>query len=75
MRTRGRDHGGAELLRLVPQEEQCFFCGARLVICETQERYVRTLTTLFHVIGKGKKCVSGDCEHGAPQASVGAGAA
>ena len=65
MRTRGRDHGGAELLRLVPQEEQCFFCGARLVICETQERYVRTLRTLFHVIGKGKKCASGDCEHGA----------
>jgi hypothetical protein len=49
----------------VPQEERCFFCGARLVICETQERYVQTLTTLLHVIGKGKKCVARDCAHGA----------
>jgi len=49
----------------VPQEEQCFFCGGRLMICETQERYVQTLTKLLHVIGKGKKCASRDCGHGA----------
>ncbi len=65
MRAHGRDHSGATDLRLVPAEAQCFFCGGRLVICETQERYVQTLTRLVHVIGKGKKCVARDCAHGA----------
>ncbi len=65
MRTRSRDHSGAELLRLVAQQEECFFCGGRLVICETQERHVQTLAKLFHVIGKGKKCASPGCGHGA----------
>jgi len=64
MRIRHRDRSGAELLRLMPQEETCFFCGAGLVICETQQRYVQTLTTLLHVLGKGKKCASRDCAHG-----------
>jgi hypothetical protein len=65
MRAHGRDHSGATDLRLVPPEAQCFFCGGRLVICETQERYVQTLTRLVHVIGKGKKCTARDCAHGA----------
>jgi hypothetical protein len=32
-----------------------------VAICETQERYVQTLTKLLYVVGKGKKCVSADC--------------
>ncbi|MGH7645245.1 MAG: hypothetical protein ACREMR_06635 [Gemmatimonadales bacterium] len=48
----------------MPPEEQCFFCGGRLVICETQERYVQTLPTLWHVVGRGKKCVAPQCAHG-----------
>lgn len=65
MRSHSRDRSGAELLRLVPPQEKCFFCGAGLVICETQQRYIQTLTNLLHVIGKGKKCASGACAHGA----------
>jgi hypothetical protein len=34
------------------------------VIYETQERYVQTLTSLLHVISKGKRCGSADCGHG-----------
>jgi len=49
----------------VPPQAQCSFCGGQLVICETQERYVQTLTRLVHVIGKGKKCVARACAHGA----------
>lgn len=33
------------------------------MICETQERYVQTLTKLVHVVGKGKKCAASDCQH------------
>ena len=64
MRTQGRDHSGAEYLRLVAVQEDCGFCGKRLAICETRERYVQTLSKLLHVEGKGKKCVSPDCGHG-----------
>jgi hypothetical protein len=64
VRAHGRDHSSATNLRLVPPEERCFFCGGRLAICETQERYVQTLTTLWHVVGRGKKCVARDCAHG-----------
>src|SRR2546425_2670013 len=63
VRTRGRDHSTAEYLRLVAPEKQCPFCGGRVAICETRERYVQTLTKLLHVVGKGKKCVSGACGH------------
>lgn len=63
MRTHGRDHSGAEYLRLVAPQEGCGFCSARLGICETRERYVQTLTKLLHVVGKGKKCDSPSCGH------------
>ena len=64
VRTQGRDHSRAEYLRLVAVQEDCGFCGKRLAICETRERYVQTLSKLLHVEGKGKKCVSPDCGHG-----------
>ena len=63
MRTHGRDRSQATDLRLVPGEEQCCFCGEPLVICETRERYVQSLTALVHVIGKGKRCVSPHCAY------------
>ena len=47
----------------MPGEEQCCFCGEPLVICETRERYVQSLTALVHVIGKGKRCVSPHCAY------------
>jgi hypothetical protein len=65
MRTRGRDRSGAEDLLLVPRETQCFFCRERLLICETRERHVQRLTTLVRIIGKGKRCASRSCQHGA----------
>lgn len=63
MRNRKRDLAGAEYLRLVAPQQDCFFCGRALAICETQVRYVRTLTSLLHVEGKGKKCTSLTCGH------------
>lgn len=65
MRNRPRVHDGAELLRLVAPQERCSFCGERLTICETQERYVRTLWKLIHLVGKGKRCDEPACGHGA----------
>lgn len=65
MRTQGRDHSGAEYLRLVAPQQQCSFCDGRLGICETRERYVQTLNKLFYVVGKGKKCAARRCEYGA----------
>jgi hypothetical protein len=50
---------------LVAPQVQCAFCGDRLTICETQERYVRTLEKLIHIEGKGKKCDAPACSHGA----------
>ena len=58
MRTRSRNLDGATAVRLVPSEESCHICAGKLAICETQERYVQTLTSLLHVISKGKKCSS-----------------
>ena len=63
VRNRSRDHRGAEHLRLVAPQERCSFCGGRLAICETRERYVRTLTKDLHVVGKGKWCNSAGCGH------------
>ena len=65
MRNRPRLHDGAEFLRLVAPQERCPFCDTRLTICETQERYVQTLTKLIHLVGKGKKCDEPACGHGA----------
>lgn len=65
MRTRARDHTGAEYLRLVAPQEQCGFCLRQLGICETRVQYVQTLDKLLHVVGKGKKCSSPHCGHGA----------
>jgi len=65
MRNRPRLHDGAEFLRLVAPQEQCPFCSAGLAICETQERYVQTLTKLIYLVGKGKKCGEPACGHGA----------
>ena len=64
MRNRKRDLTEAEYLRLVAPQKNCFFCGRVLPICETQERYVRTLSKLLHVDGKGKRCTSDICGHG-----------
>jgi hypothetical protein len=49
----------------VAPQEQCSFCGGRLGICETRERYVQTLTKLLYVVGKGKKCAAPGCDYGA----------
>jgi len=65
MRNRPRLHDGAELLRLVAPQERCPFCSVRLTICETQDRYVQTLTKLIYLVGKGKKCNGPECGHGA----------
>ena len=65
MRFRGRDRSGAKDLRLVPIEKRCAFCPERLVTCEAQERHVQGLTASYHVISKGKRCVSPLCVHGA----------
>lgn len=65
VRNRPREHDGAEYLRLVAPQEECPFCCGRLAICETQERYVRTLDKLIHLVGKGKKCVRPGCGHSA----------
>ena len=64
MRTHGRDRSQTTDLRLVPGEEQCFFCEEPLRICETREWYVQGLTALVHVIGKGTRCVSPHCAYG-----------
>jgi hypothetical protein len=64
VRTRARDHTGAEYLRLVAPQEQCGFCPRQLSICETRVQYVQTLSKLLHLVGKGKKCSSPHCGHG-----------
>jgi hypothetical protein len=64
MRIGARSRLGAKDLRLVATETECVFCHESLAICETRERYVQCLPGLYHVVGKGKKCVSSACDHG-----------